>query len=64
MRCKATSSVDDEVMAAALRWWQMHRPISWNYRKHAENPTVNMTTPSEHRLALAVAKREEAKRGR
>ena len=53
-----------EVEKAALHWWRMYRPVDWNYRRHAGNPTVNCVTPAEYRLALAVAKNEECKRAR
>lgn len=45
-----------ELRLAAIRWWKQRRPVEWTHRQHLANPTVNTTTPSEQRLARAVAK--------
>ncbi|QMI49879.1 hypothetical protein [Burkholderia sp. MBR-1] len=44
-----------EVLQAALSWWEGHRPVSFDLRKHLGNPTVNMPTERDKALAQAVA---------
>lgn len=47
--------MDQEVVAAALHWWTMKRPLAWTAQQHCEHPTVNCTNDGEVRLAKACA---------
>lgn len=44
------------VLGEALKeWWQSHRPVAWTAEQHAANPTINTTTPAEHKLAALLS---------
>lgn len=45
----------ERVLAAALAWWRMHRPLAYSEAEHIANPTINTTSESEKKLARAVA---------
>ena len=44
------------VIKAAILWWRGNGPLGMDIEDHIKNPTVNMTTESEKRLARAVGK--------
>lgn len=41
---------------AALVWWRSCRPCAFNEVEHLKNPTINLATDSEKRLARSVAR--------
>lgn len=43
------------VSDAAAAWWLEKRPRGWDYDQHALRPLVNCESPTEQRLAIAVA---------
>lgn len=45
------------VFRAAMEWWRMHRPVTWDVVQHLANPSINCVTPTEKALAEAVAAR-------
>lgn len=45
----------ERVLRAAIKWWEMHRPLSFNIAEHHANPTINTTTDAEKKLARAVS---------
>lgn len=53
-------SANDQVLQAALAWWQAHRPTGYDLRQHLDNPTVNINgNDSDRHLALAIARAVE-----
>ena len=46
----------DDLLQAALAWWESNRPTGWDLRQHLDCPKVNAVgTPAEQALAQAVA---------
>lgn len=43
------------VTAAAINWWESHRPIGWTEEQHCGNAAVNTCTSREAALAFEVA---------
>jgi len=43
------------VELAAYVWWTSKRPVGWSEENHLKTPAINVSTPSEAHLALAVA---------
>lgn len=41
---------------ALVSWWRGRKPRGWSEAQHLANPTVNMATPRERRLAHAAVK--------
>ena len=41
---------------AALAWWRGGRPCSFDEAEHLKNPTINLATDPEKRLARSVAR--------
>lgn len=50
---------EQRVIDAACQWWLSKRPFTWSLADHLKNPTVNMTTDWETKLARAVARYTE-----
>ncbi|RZZ81977.1 hypothetical protein EA662_17565 [Pseudoxanthomonas winnipegensis] len=51
----------DQIMQAALAWWEDHRPVGWSEQTHLENPTINTETARAAALAIAIAAQAEEK---
>lgn len=49
------SDTTDEIVRAAVHWWESHRPLSFTVHEHVEHYAVNTRDDSEKRLARAVA---------
>lgn len=49
------SLLRERVLCAAIKWWEMRRPLSFTAAEHLANPTINATTDAEKRLARAVS---------
>ena len=45
----------DRVVRAAMRFWQMHKPVAWTMQKFIHNPTVNATSYSAEKMHRACA---------
>lgn len=43
------------VQQAAVEWWEGKRPVGWDLPAHLASPAVNTATPTEERLARAIA---------
>ena len=41
---------------ASLAWWRSHRPCAFDETEHLKNPTINLATDSEKRLARSIAR--------
>jgi hypothetical protein len=41
---------------AALQWWRSHRPCAFSELEHMKNPTINLATDTDKRLARVVAR--------
>lgn len=52
----------EEVIQAALAWWENLRPVGWGLRQHLDNPTINTMSKSECELAKRVANAVEVGR--
>lgn len=52
---QAAEAGQQELVEAAIGWWESRRPVVWDQAKHAANPTINCCTQSEDSLARAVA---------
>lgn len=50
-----TVDLQVQLLQAAVRWWENHRPLSFTYMLHLENPGINTTTDAQKQLAVAVA---------
>lgn len=48
----------EEVIAAALEWWENHRPLGWTEEQHREQFQVNLGGKGE-RLAALLSKLNE-----
>lgn len=46
----------EQIIALAIKWWSIHKPVDWTLAQHLGNPTVNLPTPAEQALAIAIAK--------
>lgn len=44
------------IVAAAVAWWRVLRPMGWTEAKHLEFPTEGTVGVYERNLAIAVAK--------
>lgn len=49
------SDTTDEIVRAAVLWWEAHRPLSFTLEEHLEHCTVNTCYEPEKNLARAVA---------
>lgn len=49
------SDTTDEIVRAAVHWWESHRPLSFTVHDHVEHCTVNTCYDAEKNLARAVA---------
>ena len=45
----------DNLKDHAVAWWINKRPISYDFNKHFENPTVNCFNDTEKKLAISIA---------
>lgn len=49
------SDTTDEIVRAAVQWWEFHRPLSFTLDEHLEHYAVNTCSEPEKNLARAVA---------
>lgn len=52
------------VIEKAIKWWENHRPLSFNLRKHLDNPDINCLREVEASLAEEVALLLRARRNK
>lgn len=50
-----TFDLQVQLQQAAVRWWENHRPLSFTYAQHLENPAINTSSGPQKDLAIAVA---------
>jgi hypothetical protein len=49
-------ATENDVLRAAIAWWESRRPASYTAADHAANPQINCVSEAEKRLALAIAR--------
>ena len=52
--------MNQRVVEAAIKWWELNRPVKWSLKKHLRYPEVNCSGEAEKELGNAIAEYLEA----
>ena len=53
------ANLQKRVLNGAKGWWEARRPVGFSLVDHIRNPTINMATTPDHKLARAIAALEK-----